>query len=278
LAKKQLGGSINQRGNDYEIAFACFRIIQLMNDYPNYLHRIAISSQTPAFVDDLVTKIDIPGSERDLYYQLKTSQKLSWGRGIGSLNFDFYQQGFKLKKDSRVFHLYLVISNCGLFHQMKKKMPPRLRKTTTVTEFSWFGSLHLQCTMYQNFRIAVVKLCAFPDTDKIIALVGCIYANWGLSDKKNVLLSQILNGVRSLGYSYLKSNIPMLLKNETTAILNQIPGFQFEIVYGYFSWTYSTTDKGQIPYLIDSAEFRTIENEIILRVPMTFDELEPIIS
>lgn len=278
LEMKQMGGRTNQQGNDYEIAFACYRIMQFMDRYPAHLHRIIFSSQYPGFVDDLFIGVDVPGHENEIFHQLKTGKNLSWGVGLGTLHDDFYLQSLGLKRAKKAFHLYLVVSNNGVFRRMVRNMPTKLRKIASVQEFPWFGSVSANCSHHRQFKRLAEHLCAFPDTDKLIALVKCICGQWVASNKTNIPLSQILNGVRQMGYSFLKSSIPVTLTDEVIEILRKIPDFQYKIMHGYFGWTYSSTDRGQNRHMVDSLEFRNIENDIIAKRPTTFNDLEPIIS
>ena len=157
-------------------------------------------------------------------------------------------------------------------------MPTKLSKHSSVEPFPWLGSLNAHCIHHLRFKQLAEQLCAFTDTDKVNALVKCILACWAATNKKDIRLSQIINDVRKIGYSYLRSSVPLILRDEVARILMAIPGFQFEVVHGYLSWTFSATDRGQIQYPIDSTEFRNIEDEIIAKQPATFDDLEPVIS
>lgn len=278
LTNKQRGGEVNQRGNDYELTFACYRILQFVVRHSENLQRIIFSSQCQGFIDDLFIEVKVPGNEKDLFHQLKTSQVLNWGNGEGSLSYDFDQQGKMQKKRNKPYHTYLVVSNDGVYLHMRRRIPRKLRKYVSIEKFPWFGSLNAHCAYHLQFRQLAAQLCAFQDTDKLDALVKCIYACWGATDKKNIPLSQILNCVRGIGYAYLKSTLPMILRDRTAAILQAIPGFRFNITGGYFYWTFSNTDRGQSRYLVNSPEFRNIENEIIAENPATFNDLELIIS
>jgi hypothetical protein len=258
------------------MAFACLRIMQFIRHFPVHLHQIIFSGQHRAFVDDLHIGISVPGEEIELFHQLKTSRQLGWG--VGNLRRDFQMQAKELEKGDLSFRLYLIVAKADVYSRMKESMPRELRKIATVRFFPWFGSINLQCIHHQEFKEAAQHLCAFHDTDKIQAVVGYICAAWMMSEKKSIPLSHIVNRVRASGQAYLKSTIPMVLRDQAVNILTAIPGFQFEVRHGYFSWSYSNTDQGQIPHLIDSVEFRNIEEEIITQQPSKFDDLEAIIS
>lgn len=278
LARKQLGGEINQRGNDYEQIYTCFRIMEFILRYPENLHNIYLSSQYAASIDDLHIDQRIPGKFREIFHQLKTSAKLDWKNGEHSLFFDFREQVKILRQKQKAFQLLLIVSNDGVYRAMKEAMPTKLKRYSQVKHFPWFGSLNAHCVYHKKFREMAERLCAFSDADKINAIVKSLLAGWICTDKKNVPLSQILNSALVLGRPYLRSSVPTLPQDQALTILNNIAGFSFMVQHGYFKWKFAHTDSGQILYPIDSPEFRNIEQEIIAKRPTTFDALELIIS
>jgi len=145
LAKKQLGGEINQRGNDYELTFTCYRIMQFIRDYLTNLHGVIFSSQHPGFVDDLYINVSVPGRGKDIFHQLKTSAKLCWGNGLKSLHDDFNQQKAIQHKTKKPYHMYLVVSEDSVYKVMRKNMPTKLRKCSSVELFPWYGSTNAHC-------------------------------------------------------------------------------------------------------------------------------------
>ncbi|SFD14963.1 hypothetical protein SAMN05518672_101746 [Chitinophaga sp. CF118] len=276
LINKLRGGRINERGNTFENYYACYKIMQITHAFPLQLHDFLISSQATSFVDDLY--INDVKEKNESFYQLKMGNDLSWGTKFQSLFFDFNKQKNILQYRKRKFKLYLVVGCSIVFEKMKKSLPAKLKKCTIIEYFPSHHSINSQLINNSQFRDVVSHLCALNDLNKLEALASCILGAWGSTNKNNIPISDILNRVRNMGYSYLKSDIPLYISPTLDSILRNISGFSYEIKNGYFSWTYGTADSGSIPNSIDSTEFRNIESEIIKEVPKTFDDLEKIMA
>ncbi|MVT10047.1 hypothetical protein [Chitinophaga tropicalis] len=280
LRKKHLGGAINQRGNDYEISFACLKIMRLISQFQLHLSSITISSQGNGYVDDFWVQNQVPGEPTETCYQLKTSQKLSWGERInrGTLSFDFHKQKDNLTKKGIKFRLELVVSERKIFKLMRNTLPKTLNKICTIFHFPWNGTINNQVLYCSSFRKAAQELCALPDTDKLQALVNIFVGAWVSSGKRDVSLKSLFDKVKSIGgLAYLRSPVPLTLSLQVMEILDAIPNFRYQIFHGYLVYFYGVTDSGSIPHMINSTEFRNIENEIIAKRPVTFADLETII-
>lgn len=280
LRKKHSGGAINQRGNDYEICFACFKIMQLIAKFRPHLNRITVSSQGKGYVDDFCVHNEIPGEPLESCYQLKTSKKLSWGNPAnqGTLSFDFHKQKDSLQKNGTDFHLELVVSDMKAFKWMKYSVPKTLLKVCNIYHFPWRATIDNQVLYCKAFREAVMELCALPDTDKLQALVNHFVGAWVTSGRRNISLDSLLNRVNDRGgMAFLKSPVSLALSSKVKTIFDAIPGFRYQISHGYLIYFYGTADSGLVPHVINSQEFRNIENEIIAKRPVTFADLETII-
>lgn len=277
LQKKLLGGFINQRGNTYENYFALFKILQKANKYSSSLSTIQYSAQETEFVDDLLV---LEGSKRFLY-QLKTSKRVSWGSGlIKTLKFDFVAQKQREIFYKRQFELTLVVSSPTLQSSLVSTLPKGLRHCTNVFMFPYYETITKQILYDPAFRTELENLSAInnPTTDKLDALASCLLGFWEASSKKGILLSEIINKVENLGFSFIKPRVIHTLSHNSKSILDVIPDFKYLESNGYFAWTYKATDSGIIPYPIGSAEFNNIEKDIQLNKPTAFKDLEIIIS
>jgi len=196
----------------------------------------------------------------------------------GTLSFDFHTQKDNLTKKRIDFRLELVVSRLDVFRSMKYSLPKVLSKVCTVYHFPWGTTIDNQVLYCKAFRQAAAELCALPDTDKLQALVNHFVGAWVASGRRNVSLDILFNKVNAIGgMAFLKSPIPLTLSPHVVSILNAIPNFRYQIVHGYLGYSYSTADGGTVPYMINSQEFRNIENEIIAKQPLTFADLETII-
>jgi hypothetical protein len=282
LKKKTQGGVSNQQGNNFELYYTCYKIMDLARQYSKHPHLITISSQVEALVDDLMIRKQTGSRIHESYFQLKTSKRLSWGNKnkMGSLFYDFSAHQEELTQNTKLdeFTLHLVVSLSNIQKSMAKKRPTALKKKVKVDLFPYHDSISKYIMHHPSFRNAVARLCAYKDSDKLEALATCVLGVWVGSTKENITLSEILEKVRKINYSFLRSDEEPVLNIHAVNILKAIPNFNFDLTGGYLSWSYSSTDKGQIPYPIDSSNFRNIEAQIVSQAPTTFDQLENIIS
>ncbi len=280
LKRKHAGGAINKRGNEYEICFACFKIMRLTAKFRPYLNCIIISRQGKGYIDDLWIQNQISGEPLETYYQLKTSKKISWGHpnAAGTLSHDFSLQKDDLTKRGITFQLELVVSQKKVCKAMQYKMDKSLVHTCRVYHFPWADTIDKQVIYCQAFRQAAAALCAFTDTDKLQSLVYHFVGAWVASGGHNISLDDLMAKIESRGaYVFLRSPVTLTLPLPLIAILDAIPDFRYQIVQGYLAYYYGDYDSGSVPYMINSQEFRNIETEIIAKRPATFADLEPII-
>lgn len=280
LQNKHSGGSINQRGNDYEVCFACLKIMQLIAKFRSHLGAIVVSSQGNGYVDDFWVKNLVPRNEEESFYQLKTSSTLSWGKSNkqGTISFDFHRQKSNLKVKKIRFRLGLIVSNRQIAWRMKSRLPKSLSAVCDIYHFPWGTSIDNQVLYCKAFRKALQDLCALPGTDKLQALANLFAGAWVSSGRQNVSLEVLFNKINAMGgIGFLKSPIPLALSPKVKAILDAIPAFRYQIHHGYLVYFHGSKDEGAVPYMMNSPEFRNIENEIIAKHPITFTDLEPII-
>jgi hypothetical protein len=275
LKNKIRGGDVNQRGNNYELFFAVHKVSGIIGDFANTLQDIFISSQVNAYVDDF--HIYYRNKNNHEYYQLKTSRLLTWGTGMKSIQFDFNEQK-KIEIGNKTrYKLFLVVCQPTLRRKLAATIPRKLKNCTGIQYFPYYNSIQKQIANDPNFKARLSALCAFPGTDKLEALAIVLLGAWAGSDKKDIPASSLVNQVRTVGYAFLKSGLPLFLRPDTHRILTAIPGFSYQIVNGYFEYNYPPCDHGQVPYPLDSVKFRNIEDEINARHPTTFGDLEQII-
>lgn len=276
LSRKQRGGEANKRGNTYENYFAVYKIISTINAEPTSLHSIYVSSQVNSFVDDFYVHDQL--STLHSYYQLKTNATLSWGNTFGSLFFNFKMQKKQEKYAKKKFQLNLIVSDSQLCKSLEIAIPKEIKKNTSVHFFPYFSSMTQQIAQDSLFRQELQQICAIADTDKIEALAKCFLGAWVACAQQYVSISTLINDVKNMGYSYIKSEVPLYLNPQVHEILRGIPNFTYEIKNGYFTWVYSRSDSGIFRNMIDSQDFRNIEQDIIAQSPSTFEDLETIIS
>lgn len=276
LSRKLRGGEANKKGNTYENYFAVYKIISTINIAPANLQSFYVSSQASSFVDDFY--IHDQTNLLHSYYQLKTSATLNWGSTFGSLFFNFKMQGKLEKYARRTFELNLVVADKQISRSLAATIPKEIKKYTSLHFFPYFPSITQQIAQDPLFRQELRRICAVTDTDKIEALAKCFLGAWVACTQQHISITTLISDVRNMGYSYIKSAVPLYLNPQVHEILTAIPDFTYTIKNGYFAWTYGANDSGISYHMIDSQDFRNIEQDIIAQAPSTFEDLETIIS
>lgn len=275
LNRKHRGGLANQQGIRYEHYFATFRIAELILDYIDNNNESIISAQVEGFVDDIY----IHSNNEHWFYQLKTSARLSWSKGIGSLFYDFRCQICRCSKKYENFKLFLVVCYKNLATKLASSVPPKINKYTRVIWFPYCESTSLMFQSNSDFKRALTDICYLsdPGVDKLDSLAANIVGIWVSSNNKNLSVKSIYKKLTESTTSFIKrpglSSVSPVLAN----ILNKIPHFEYWVEQGYLSWRYTKNDNGIIPYSIDSEKFRNIEQKILEQKPDTFSALEELI-
>ena len=273
LNNKHKGGVTNQKGNEYEVYFATFTIARMINKYPQDLNSTIVSSQSQSFVDDFFT-LHTPSSSYE-YFQLKAGSCPGWGSGFKSLSFEFSTQQKIENYNKRKFRLFLVVGEYAGYKKMNASIPRGIKRSTSVEYFPYYDSVSKYLFHCKEFHSQIASLCAVKGHDKLEALATCILGAWFVTNKRDIPLIQILNSLRGINATWIKSDITAsYLSPQLVGILDQIADFTYQIQGGYFQWKYGNNDSGTLPHAIDSKEFRIIEAAIIQANPSTFTDLE----
>jgi hypothetical protein len=275
LNNKLRGGEVNQRGNDYEQQYACNLICWFAKNNPLNLESVRFSSQKFALIDDLY--ID-ENRNKSYYYQLKTSKKLSWGKSLGSLKWDFFIQYKWCKWNNENNELFLIVSDKEVHNKMDSNKPNSI-PNLIVNYFPHKDTISKLILSHKPFRENVSSMCATknPSTDKLVSIASSIIGAWSTGNRKDISLNDLLLKVRKTNGTYVKYPLTttQTISPEIRKIFAKIPDFEYYIRDGYLEWGYNSTDTGQLPYHISTKDFLDFEQNIIIVNPTSFAELEP---
>lgn len=272
---KQKGGKSNQKGSRYEEFFSVMQLAKsfalLMKDDSQSIEIIA---QAEAFVDDLVV-VDMNCNSKQ-HFQLKTTEKLSWGRKEKSIRDDFYKQKI-LNDDSNISstYIYLVNSSSDRVKILKDTIPSDISSFTDVIYFPEAATINELSLICKDFKKSISQICLSNDPDKIEALSKIILAHW--VDKKTTITSvkDFLLTLENIFPNYLaKISVAIDFLPGVENILSNIVLFDYKIEKGYFSWNYGNLDSGIFSYPVDSKEFMLFQQEVLSECPKIFDDLE----
>ena len=276
LRNKNQGGTSNQKGSGYETNFTVYQLALLLKKVIEENELIKFYTQIPAFVDDLL--IEFATSNNFYHYQLKNSQKVTWGKKLRSITDDFQKQQELNLANSKTSHLYLVVSDQTLCTVLNQKIPNNIKSYSQVLYFPPEPNLIKIIPQEPAFREAIEYLSAFdkPAPDKIECVVMVLLGAWLCSNKSGVSLIDVLKKAQESNPSYIRSfNQELQLDPQVENILSNIDNFSYNLTKGFLHWSYRDgLEEGTLHYSIDDDRFRRFQELIKKNNPTSFEQLE----
>jgi hypothetical protein len=276
LRNKNQGGTSNQKGSDYETNFTVYQLALLLKKVIEENELIKFYTQIPAFVDDLL--IEFATSNIFYHYQLKNSQKVTWGKKVRSITDDFQKQQELNLANSKTSNLYLVVSDQTLCTVLNQKIPNNIKSYSQVLYFPPEPNLIKIIPQEPAFREAIEYLSAFdkPAPDKIECVVMVLLGAWLCSNKSGVSLIDVLKKAQESNPSYIRSfNQELQLDPQVENILSNIDNFSYNLTKGFLHWSYRDgLEEGTLHYSIDDDRFRRFQELIKKNNPTSFEQLE----
>ena len=169
LANKHSGGEANVKGSLYEDCYAVFQIVSYIAKYKMSLDSVALQTQLEdTFVDDLL----IAHPDKNVYHQLKNTQKLTWntkssGRTIAS---DFENQIKDCKERDEQFALKLVFSAAK--SKVGINIPDSIKDYTTAEYFPYMKDLNGLILISDAFQDALRQILVNGNSATVDELVN----------------------------------------------------------------------------------------------------------
>ncbi len=276
LVNKNRGGNSGAKGNTYENFFAVYQLALLSQLVIESNKGIQLSSQTLAFVDDLI--VDCRDETPLQHYQLKNSQTERWGKGLKSISDDFKKQYDLNKSISRESQIGLVVSSPQLKTKLKSNIPSAIKEYSQVIHFPYHAQLVRLIAKEPKFRQAIEYLCAFdnPAPDKIECVATVLLGAWVSSDKSQVSVMEILKKAQESTPSFIRSfSQELQLDSEINEILCKIPDFKYNLTKGFLHWEFKDgLEEGTLSYSLETDRFRQFRKLVKKNNPTCFEELE----
>ena len=271
IANRHRGGANNRQGNDFETRYAVILIAK-------YAHskNATIVSQAIEPVDDI--QIRLPASTGDevkkFDYQCKDRQSLSWNEMAS----DFKMQNtLNDHLDSNPSRQVVVVTRHEVGASLNRSMPADI-KTSSAVHVCCNTTANRLLTASQDVRLAIQKICAFPDQqDKLETVFLALTGIW-LDQPINtpISVSSIIEKARSSGMAYIRLDGEREIPDDICHIFDQIQGFTYKLQRGFFSWSYTPEFlEGQMAYNCDDRRFTSFLNLIRMHSPSSFCDLEP---
>jgi hypothetical protein len=267
LANKSKGGKSFDKGQRFERSFAVKTIAVRLNCFlKNGKDSLLKAQCEDCFVDDLVVKVENDSIE---CFQLKNSPAVYWGNGSkGSLLFDFYYQAEQL---AGVDHcLSLVVSSENRARLLQESRPAELPETVAIT---YFPDKEIVGLLRENhLGNDLQEICKYenPKLDELSYVAKVLLAIWcdckGRCRASDFVQSEVTKYLR--GDRYRRCAAPGL-RVRVREILDAIPGFQYKVFRGFFSYLYKNTRQVFLFDVYDT-RFETVQNWIEKETPKEF--------
>lgn len=276
LVNKNRGGNSGAKGNTYENFFAVYQLALLSQLVIESNKKIQLSSQTLAFVDDFI--IDCQDKTPLQHYQLKNSQKETWGQGLRSISDDFKKQYDLNQSILRESQISLVVSSLNLKTNLESSIPPAIKEYSQVIHFHYDAELVKLIAKEPKFRQAIEYLCAFdnPPPDKIECVATVLLGAWASSPKSQISVMEILKKAQESTPSFIRSfSQELQLDSEINEILCKIPNFKYNLTKGFLHWEFKDgLEEGTLSYSLETDRFRQFQKLVKKNNPTCFEELE----
>ena len=277
LKNKNRGGTSSEKGNTYENFFAVYQLARLAPQVIERKESLYLSSQTLAFVDDLIIDHDDPEITLK-HYQLKNSSSVSWGQELKSIADDFRKQQQINQTINRLSELCLVVSDPKLSSSLKQSQPDDLKAYSQVEHFPYAKKLTQVIAKEAKFLEAIQYLSAFEDPapDKIECAATVLLGAWTACDKANASVLEILQKAQETSPSYIRVlSQEWEIDPDVKQILDNVANFSYNTAKGFLHWQYGGgLEEGTLPYSCITPQFKQLESLIKRQKPTSYEDLE----
>ena len=282
IRNKHTGGHSGKKGSRYEDFFLVYKVAMAIADmvsgkYPGVI--ATISSQTPSILDDVC----VSSSQQTEHYQCKNVEGITWQSGVHPLITDFEYQ-FRLsailKETNPTTHL--VLSCPQLANNRRADIPEQIAIHTKVEYFPWYERPNVLVQQHRELRdqLAQISIRPNPSLD-ILANIFAYILGAAVVAAPNSSASDLWEMAHTLGPSSIRrpDHLPSIdsrVIGEFEIILGNIPGLNYIISHGIFTWSGFGLD-GVISSDVSSPTFQTFQESIIKGRPQTFDDFEALL-
>ncbi len=271
LANKHKGGEANAKGGLYEDFYAVFQIVSCIAHYKATLDSVALQTQLEdTFVDDLL----IAHPDKNVYHQLKNTQKLTWNTKSSdrTITSDFENQIKDCHERNEQFELKLIYSTASSL--VGEKIPDSIKAYTTVEYFPYLEDLNGLIIISDAFQDALRIISVMGNESTVDELVNNAMVFLGVwkacGSKHRVRLSDIVSRAEETKHFNLAIFSDETLSESCREILDGIEGLSYSVIGRMFYWQMGNF-KGSCPWPEGK------EQEIINKKPTTRRELVAIL-
>jgi len=288
LKNKNTGGKSNQKGGAYEDFFAIYQIALAYPLVRQESREIFIEAQVNnAFVDDLM--VEDRTQNRVNNFQLKNRDKtLTWEHTENTnscrLWEDFlWQHKINTELLGKTSNIVLVLSSETNFRNRNKNIREEIKDFTQVCWFRYAPNLSKLINVEPKFKDAISKVCAKPETDKLVVAAAQIFAAWkGYQSSVGVsvaeIMQKVLLNVKEPTYICTFDTENVDIDQEVREILENI-GIVIEIVGGYLDLQYPEgLSRGEYRHALGTDGFKKFEKWVKEKQPSSWEDVEVILT
>ncbi len=285
VANKRRGGDSGRKGVQYEDTYCAYQLSRLLCCLAtgNDVGDATLDLQAEAVVDDLV----IIESEVTRYFQCKNASKVSWEAGKHPIKDDFsaqmclalHQGAQASASNKKQVKTILTVSSPALADTLSKNIPDSIADHAEVDYFPYFdGSLNRLVLEFDALREQLSTLAKHdnPADDQLEAVLGALML--GIRKRNGQgSVQEMLQAAQAVSPHLIRlmpSQVAEFkLIDGVEELLAQIPGLNYDLSRGFFSWKAFGTS-GTLPYSCLDEQFGRFQRRLLDLKPSTFDAFE----
>ena len=283
LAQKNRGGRAGQAGTIYEQLFGAHRISRLMKNLIEVGEDADVEWPGDGFVDDFVVRKDEQLSFAA--YQLKNAQQVSWTANAPNSICDDFRAQRRICERERYekIELTLVCSKLDVRERLSNAVPDEIRPFSSVEFFPFEGSLLDLMERHAWLKDDFGQVSRFDAPSDVQAeqiarvLMGLLPLRDGDMSVRALLKRAQSTSPQLVRSSESDQQAMQHVSPALRAILEQLPGFSYQIRRGFLHWSVSlgsSVTKGTLSFDCSSDRFLTWQNKIIQIQPSAFVDIE----
>jgi hypothetical protein len=288
LKNKNTGGKSNQKGGAYEDFFAIYQIALAYPLVKQQAHEIFIEAQVDnAFVDDFMVEYRTQNHVNN--FQLKNRDTtLTWEHTENTNSYRLWEDFLLQHKINtellgKTSNIVLVLSSETNFRNRNKNIREEIKDFTQVCWFRYAQNLSKLINVEPKFKDAISKVCAKPETDKLVVAAAQIFAAWkGYQSSVGVsvteIMQKVLLNVKEPTYICTFDTENVDIDQEVREILENI-GIVIEIVGGYLDLQYPEgLSRGEYRHALGTEGFKKFEKWVKEKQPSSWEDVEVVLT
>lgn len=280
---RNVGGAAAARGHDYEQLFIAHRVARLLMKFEATGTDAIVEWQSAEFIDDVVVRRDSALCVKA--YQLKNTQEVSWTANKNTITEDFQLQATvsAIEGYTRT-RLRLVCSDRDRATRLNNGVPATIAAQTRAIFFPYHEKVQkvIEAHAWMRDDFAFLSRHMDPSLVDCVDVASVLAGAWSVL-KPAAAVSAVFQQARRTSPTILRPFVPgadpaARLRPEVRVILDGLPGFDYDIVRGFLKWSLDAGNtSGTLKIDCFDPDFDALQDQIVQRMPATFEEIEELL-